>query len=173
MTLHIRLLFFCCNGWSLKEWRVRITMINIFTDLDRFNRKEVILDNDAYFYENVTAENFGDLEEEIIKQIDNGVIIDKKLGTVKTLRGITSIDNLSTGCKTVLNYVYISKNKNEIKAIDASYCGYNALEVLFLTIEKVNYPINIIIRHKDNLFKCNDREYKINNKRIIKNLLYI
>ena len=148
-------------------------MINIFTDLDRFNRKEVILDNDAYFYENVTSENFGDLEEQIIKQIDNGVIIDKKLGTVKTLRGITSIDNLSTGCKTVLNYVYISKNKNEIKAIDASYCGYNALEVLFLTIEKVNYPINIIIRHKDNLFKCNDREYKINDETIIKNLLYI
>ena len=148
-------------------------MINIFTDLDRFNRKEVILDNDAYFYENVTSENFGDLEEWIIKQIDNGLIIDKKLGTVKTSRGITSIENLSTGCKTVLNYVYISKNKNKEVAIDASYCGYNALEVLFSVIEEVKYPIDIIIRHKDNLFQCSDREYKINDEKVITNLLYI
>lgn len=148
-------------------------MINIYTDFDKFDKNELILDNDAFFYENVTSENFGDLEEQVIKQIDNAVMIDKKIGTVRTSRGVTSIENLSTGCKTVLNYIYIAKNESKIVAIDGSHCGYNALEVLFSVIEKIEYPINIIIMHKDTLFKCSSREYNINNERVIQNLLYI
>ena len=64
-------------------------MINIYTDFNKFDKNELILDNDAFFYENVTSENFGDLEEQVIKQIDNAVMIDKKIGTVRTSRGAT------------------------------------------------------------------------------------
>lgn len=148
-------------------------MINIFTDSDRFDLSKVIIDNDAYFYENITAEKFGTLEEKIINEIDKATIIDKKLGTIKTPRGITSIENLSTGCKTVLNYLHLADCKSDINVIDASQCGYNALEVLFSTIEELNYPVNIILAHKDNIFRCGKRQYKINGEQVIEDLLYL
>lgn len=149
-------------------------MINIYTDYDKYDTQAVILDNDAYFDENVVANTFGELEKNIIKKIDNAEVIDFNTGAIKTPRGIGALEDLSTGCKTVLNYIYLQKhNIFTIKAIDASQCGTNALEELFSTMEIVEYPIDIVLRHKDELFKCGERDYKINNRREIKNLLYM
>ena len=149
-------------------------MINIHTDFDKYDKQEVILDNDAYFDENVVASNFGELELNIMKTIDNAEVLDFNTGAIKTPRGIGALEDLSTGCKTVLNYVYLKRNNVEtIKAIDASQCGANALEELFLTIEKIQYPIDIVLRHKDELFKCSERHYRINGNKEITNLLFI
>lgn len=149
-------------------------MINIYTDFDRYDKQAIILDNDAYFEENVVASNFEDLELNIMKKIDSADVLDFNTGAIKTPRGIGALEDLSTGCKTVLNYIYLQKNNIEtIKAIDASQCGANALEELFSAIEKTQYPMDIVLRHKDELFKCGERRYIINGKKEIKNLLFI
>lgn len=147
--------------------------IKIFTTTYGIEAESIIVDNDAYFDENVTAKSFGVIGDKAIKIIDNAYILDRNTGTIKTPRGICALEDLSTGCKTVLNYLYIIKNDDRIKAIDASGCGANALDVLFSTIEEMQYPIDIVIMHRDELYKCKEREYVINNSREIKNLLYM
>ena len=84
------------------------------------------------------------------------------------------MEDLSTGCKTVLNYMFLCKSQpNDIRAIDVSKCGANALEVLFSIMERVEYSIDLVLRHEDELFRCGKREYLIDNERVIDNLLYI
>lgn len=148
-------------------------LIDIYTYIEDFDEETIIIDNDAYFNENVVAKTFGSLESRVIKEIDNATIIDYQTGAIKTSYGIGALENLSTGCKTVLNYIYVSKNDRRIKALDASFCGANALEVLFSTIEELEYPLSIVLRHRDELYKCKEREYRINGERVIRNLLYI
>ena len=151
-----------------------MSMIRIFTEYDKYKKETIILDNDAYFDENVVTCTFDDLEKEILKKIDNAEIVDANIGTIRTPRGIGTSEDLSTGCKTVLNYIYLYKNKsNDIQAVDISQCGANALEVLFSTMEKINYSVDLVLRHKDELFKCGEREYLINDKKKIRNLLYL
>ena len=154
--------------------RVDAKMVNIYTDYKKYDKGTIILDNDAYFDENVVANTFGELENNIIKNVDYAEVLDFNTGTIKTPRGIGALEDLSTGCKTILNYVYIQKNNiDNIKAIDASHCGSNALEVLFSTVETLGSPIDIVLRHKDELFRCKERDYVIDGKKKIKNLLYM
>ena len=86
--------------------------IEIYTDI--FDERTIILDNDAYFDENIVAKSFGEIENKVIKIVDNAVILDYDTGTIKTPRGIGASENLSTGCKTVLNCIYASNNDNRI-----------------------------------------------------------
>lgn len=63
--------------------------------------------------------------------IDNAKLIDKRTGKIETPYGITDIKDLSTGCKTVLNYIFMVENPEMysiVKAINATECGWNALE---------------------------------------------
>lgn len=149
-------------------------MINIYTDWTGFDKKALIIDNDAYFDENVTAHNFEELENEAIEVIDDAKVLDYNIGTIQTPRGVGALENLSSGCKTVLNYLYLYRNKiGNIKAIDVSECGANALEELFEIIEKSKYPIDLVIRHKDRLYMCRERQYKVDGDCIISNLMYL
>ena len=101
-------------------------------------------------------------------------ILDKEQGTIRTPRGITSIDKLSTGCKTILNYLSIIKKAvYEFKVINITQCGWNALEEIFEIEEVKNSGIRFLLLHNDNLLYCKERDYVINNDMHIKNLLFI
>lgn len=145
----------------------------IYTNYEKFKGFNVIKDNDAFFYENVSAENFSDIEIDVMKDIDNAELLDDKYGKIQTPRGICSIENLSTGCKTILNYLYICNSNMNIDAIDITGCGANAIEKLFQVMEIKGETVNLILMHKDKLFDCNDREYIIDDIKSINSLLYM
>lgn len=151
-------------------------MIDIVTEYEYGKTKSILMDNDSFFDINVVARQFGRVEEDIMMDIDGATIIDKETGTIVTDRGATTIENLSTGCKTVLNYVFIGKNKEEYKKYDTlniSSCGTNALRKLFDVIDAAGYNhMKLLLMHNDNLFECGYREYNVDGRRV-DNLLYM
>lgn len=96
-------------------------MINIITHT---GNNSIINFNDEYFCGTYMNYSFTDLDKKIIKQIDSAVIIDDD--KIQTPFGIASIEDLSTGCKTLINI-----NHNPNKIISIVECGDNAIDCLF------------------------------------------
>ena len=144
-------------------------MINIYTS--QLKKVNTINDNDNYFFQNLSPQDIDEEAKKVMKIIDGATLLDSSTGKIQTARGIGSIEDLSTGCKTVLNYMYIRKHDCEIKALNISYCGYNALDVLFDIAEKDDNEIVFVLMHKDEVYKCKEREYLIDGERRITTLL--
>ena len=135
-------------------------MINIIT---KSEQQTTIGDVESFFDYKISAETLDDYDIEIMKKVDNAKLIDKKLGTIKTPFGVTDITHLSTGCKTVLCYSYLFKEGQKDIIIDVTECGYNALDVLFEYVDRMKDDKSVfLLRHKQGLTKCKDRDYKIN-----------
>ena len=145
-------------------------MVRIYTDYSKFDLNRVIIDNDSYFYNTITASMLDHFCKKVMEEIDGAVLLDVNLGTIKTKRGITSIDNLSTGTKTVINYIL---SDCSIDAVNVTQCGWNALEELFKYIDITGKNLPVVLKHKDDVFNCSNREYLINDKKVINNLAFI
>ena len=135
-------------------------MINIVTHTDT---KDIINDFDSFFDLFVLSQNFKELDKEVLFKIDNAILIDKN--DIKTPFGTTNILNLSTGCKTVLSYLHMIRNKAEYQntILNITECGSNALEVLFECADKLNDSDTVfLLEHSNHLFNCSERDYIIN-----------
>ena len=137
-------------------------MLKIFIKEDIEN---VININDVYF----NKYTFGKLDyatsKSIIKEID-GVELTQDFKIIsKFTNGILDLTKLSTGCKTLLNVIYlIEYNKYpQVKAINCTECGWNALEQIFELLDETN-AFGIIIEHDNELYNCSDRDYLVNDK---------
>lgn len=152
-------------------------MVYLYKSIEDINNKsQILMDNEAFFKTRITAKEFGKLENEVIFNIDKAELLDKNVGTIKTPYGICSIENLSTGCKTVINAIFLYKHRNQepycsLKYIYATECGYNALEELFRVVDENNYDIGIILEHSNELYNCSKRDYVVNNKKHLKSLI--
>lgn len=151
-------------------------MIKIYKSLNFFPKKEVLYDNEGFFNNNISGRRLSGLSKKVMKKIDKAELIDVNLSTMQTPYGVCNIKYLSTGCKTVLNLIYIMEHRdkyNMIKAINATECGANALDVLFDVVEECNCNIGIVIEHTNELYNCRDRKYLIDDEREIDSLLWI
>lgn len=81
-------------------------MIYIYTSYDDIDKTQSIEDPETFFNGYIISRDFGDKEVDAMRVIDSAELLDKVMGSVKTPRGITSIDKLSTGCKTV-TFIFI------------------------------------------------------------------
>lgn len=145
-------------------------MIQIYNSMNFFDEEEIIVDNEGFFNNNVSAKSLSETSLNIMCKIDKARLLDKKTGKIETPYGITSIYDLSTGCKTILNCIFITENPDiypSIRAINATECGWNAVDELFSFIESNSIQIGVIIEHDNLLYKCKDREYMVNNERRI------
>ena len=98
-----------------------------------------------------------------------------RTGTIETPYGSCNRDQLSTGCKTVLNTIYLYRHQDKFKnkkAIYATECGANALEVLFRFLEEYKLDIGVVLEHHEDLMTCGEREYLIDNKRKVNSLAF-
>ena len=78
-------------------------MIRLYRDKAKFDRESILLDNESFFINNVSAKCLGDASLRVMNKIDGASLLDANTGTIQTPYGVTDINNLSTGCKTVLN----------------------------------------------------------------------
>lgn len=141
-------------------------MINIVTK-NSDNYKYFFNDCESFFKAIVHSKDFNNSDINTIASIDNAVLLDKVTGTVKTPFGVCSIEELSTGCKIVLVYLYILRNRlkyNGSILLDVTECGSNALDVLFELDNSIDSNITFLLRHHNNLFKCKSRDYLIDGK---------
>lgn len=140
-------------------------MINIITKSPENTDCKVISDIESFFLRRVFARDYTDIDLDVMRRIDGAELIDKNRGTITTKLATTSINFLSTGCKTVLVYLYIQRNieQHSDVIIDITECGANALEVLFDVATRFeNNKITFLLRHANGLYKVSDREYRVN-----------
>lgn len=148
-------------------------MIKIYRSDNFFSKSETIIDCDGFFRNHINSLSLSNEALEAMKIIDNATLIDRDIGTIQTPFGICNIDDMSTGCKTVITVLYLHANKDRysnIKAVNATECGTNGLDLMFEYIDKLGIGISIIIKHQD-IFKCKDRDYLIDGKHKVKSLL--
>lgn len=142
--------------------------------IEIYNKKELlppgrklIVNNETVFPGLVNIREFTEDDYAVIKLIDNAELIDENTGSIQTPFGITEIGELSSGCKTVLNYLGITRHLDYWEnppMLDISECGANALDVLFDIVEKHPSGVLFFLRHTDKLFKCKTREFLFNGK---------
>lgn len=149
-------------------------MINICTSKDKLSKDSIIIDNESFFRNWTVGGCFCQLQKDVMSKIDNAVMIDDNLRKIQTPYGITGVNDLSTGCKTVLNYLYLHDHGDKFKdvyVINAIECGKNALDVLFDVMESQNeLRIVILLEHSDGVASCKKRDYCINNERHVTSL---
>jgi hypothetical protein len=131
-------------------------MLNIYTH-DIQNGKETIRNIDTVFKFNLISGKLAITDEmkTYIKQIDNAEIVSDT--EMITDFGRCSINNLSTGVKTVILMMMYKDKYN----FDLTFCGKNVLYKAFELADK--YGIDIIIRHIE-IPDNTDYTFKINNR---------
>ncbi|MGN0483132.1 MAG: hypothetical protein ACI4HI_06250 [Lachnospiraceae bacterium] len=138
-------------------------MIHIITKYKE--AAHTIRDFESFFEKYVLAKEFEAIDLEVMKQIDQAVLLDKSSGAIQTRFGITDILHLSTGCKIVLSYLYIKRQQERFckEILDVTECGSNALEVLFQCADQLHDSETVfLLRHSNQLLKCADRAYCVN-----------
>lgn len=151
-------------------------MVKIYRSLSYFHIENVLYDNEGFFNNHINGIRLNHLSKEVMQKIDQSELIDVNLSTIKTPYGVCNIKCLSTGCKTLLNTIYLMEHKDEyayVEAVNATECGWNALEVLFDLVDKNNYPIALVVEHRNGLFHCSERDYLIDGKKQVRSLMWI
>ena len=121
-------------------------------------------DIESMFDLHLNSKDFDSDDLDIIQKVDKALLIDRSTGLVQTPFGLTSLRNLSTGCKTVLVYNYCRKN-NIDKIINITESGANALDVLFDLMCKYNDSCTILyLGHYNLLDSIKDHEYNVDGK---------
>ena len=101
-------------------------MITIFKDKKNIpENKEYVEWNDVFFNQN-TASKLDEKADSIVEKIDSSKLLSKYKIRSRFEDVTLDIDQLSAGCKTVLNVLYYPD-----KVFCLKECGNNALEVLY------------------------------------------
>lgn len=153
-------------------------MINIWTDKSLITKDcDFFEDCDSFVNSFVSSTEFSDRDFSAIRIIDGAVVTDINLGEVKTPYGLTNIENLSSGCKTVLTYLHILKKKDMASnraVINITESGVNALNVLFdFADEDSRSDIVFYLGYVNKLSDCVQKDYLVNNSDMVSNLALV
>ena len=137
-------------------------MIYLYTE-EKFikNGKKTIMRNDAFFNGNVTARDLDIKCQEWLLKIDRAVIVDVATGEIRTTYGLTDLESVSTGLKTLIN-VYKCIQSGLKYNICITECGVNVLEILFEIAD--NTGINLVMSSIEVTNLVGDFEYLINDR---------
>ena len=133
-------------------------MVHIYTDKN-LTEKPVIDKNKSYFALKVGIAGIKENGIECIRKVDNAELIE---GTdmVLTPFGKTQVENMSTGCLTLLNLLYVKDNSLDF-GVDVTGCGANALDLAFEIADGTGIPL--VLRYLG-VSKCKNREFMVNGK---------
>lgn len=146
-------------------------MVKVYESIEKLPQGTKILRNcSAYFNLYARIEDFGELEFCAMKEIDSAVPLEVTPNLIKIPFGVTTIKSLSSGCKTVIVYLYLCRNYKEQQpaAISNISCGYNAMEILFQCMEELqNDKVLVLLEHLSGLYECQNREYLVDDEIIV------
>ena len=133
-------------------------MINIIT---REPAERYISNTDAYFNVHIEPYQLDSVDKKIIQKIDNAVLLDSETGAIKTPYGLTSIKDLSSGCKTILGYRH-RKREDLDKVYNITMAGKNALELLFDIVSACKDDKTVFyLGYYGGLYDCKQREFNV------------
>lgn len=129
-------------------------MIDIYTERKKDDNWIII--NDLYFNQFTSKEEFTDDEIELIKEIDKVEFIGGK--HIKSRFGTGTLENLSTGCKVVLN---ILKHPEKVVCVDE--CSGKILSRIFKLTD-----IKICSTYPSYIEMADDVEMRFNGKDVVR-----
>jgi hypothetical protein len=118
-------------------------MLRLYTDRASFKNSEILYDNDAVFEVHTSRLKLSETDKEFMMKYDEAKIIgeNERLGIpVQTRYGVTHINNLSTGLKTLLNLRHM-RTLPQYKAIDITEAGENVLLDIFEQATALDVPV--------------------------------
>jgi hypothetical protein len=124
-------------------------MLKLYTDRTNFNNTEILYDNGAVFQVHTSRLKLDDTDKSFMMKYDNAKIIgeNERLGIpIQTNYGITHINSLSTGLKTLLNLRHMNALP-QYRAIDITEAGENILLDIFKQATELKVPV--ILEHTD------------------------
>lgn len=138
-------------------------MINIVTDKKEIQGK-LLEDNESFFHNFVSIHHLNSQYFDVMLKIDQAHILDRDSGLIKTPIGLTSFENLSTGCKTVINCLYLRDYRGILdipflEVVRVTECGYNALNVLF---EYGDLGLVYLLEHNNLISQINNGNFCLN-----------
>ena len=86
-------------------------MVRLYTSGKYFKDNEIIIDNDSFFNNNVSAKSLSENSIKVMEEVDHAKLLDQNIGKIETPYGSTGIQDLSTGCKTILNCIFLQENQ--------------------------------------------------------------
>lgn len=111
------------NSTKLKNKKVMRQGVYLYTKKE-YRKKCLIDSNDSWFNRTLQDTKFLISCQNLIYTIDKAKIINFKLRKIETPLGICSIDDLSTGLKTILNILFLLKQKStDIVLVNVNECG--------------------------------------------------
>ena len=137
-------------------------MVRIFTNKNLLGDVPIIPSDGAkgYFLFNVGAVGIKKDGVECIYRVDNAEFLPDSRDMLRTPFGITGVGNLSTGCHTVLNLLYVRDNKLNV-GVDVTGCGANALDLAFEYADGTGIPL--VLRYLS-VSQCKSRKFLVNGK---------
>ncbi len=145
-------------------------VVKLYTDISKFSALPIVDDCEATFRALVTAKYFTNIDLDVMWRIDSAKLMDRNTGLVKTSFGLTTINNLSTGCKTALLYLHLGRKGSPV-VLSLLECGWNAMDVIF-SLQQYDC-VKMYIQHEDGLINCARRNYLINDEISIDDLVYL
>ena len=85
-------------------------MVRLYTSGKYFKDNEIIIDNDSFFNNNVSAKSLSENSIKVMEEVDHAKLLDQNIGKIGTPYSITGIQDLSTGCKTILNCIFLQES---------------------------------------------------------------
>lgn len=109
-------------------------MINVYTKKNLLPPNCIFINNIKAFFTTEVRQNFRSCSKykEILSCIDHATIVGDTGDVIITPFGITTIDNISTGCKSVFCYFQLLKMFPDLSTVvlDLSKCGANGIEFI-------------------------------------------
>lgn len=124
------------------------SVIRVFTNSsykNYFDKNNIIINTDAYFLKNlaVILKDFNEVDRYYLRKIDKaGTISAGGRLFVQSEDGITTMNNISTGCKTC-----ILDNHFKNRLFNLSLCGENVIETLFEMISSRGSQNSFLLHH--------------------------
>ena len=121
-----------------------------------------IISNDEAFLKTKYVNGFLERHRDTIYAIDRAVIVNYSRLKIETPYGIASVDDLSTGCKTMLNILYLMETGVKEEAlVNVDEAGNNVLKRILDLV--AGSRISLYITHDTNCIN-NDRKFILNGK---------
>lgn len=142
-------------------------MIELYTTVKKIpSMYKLIVYPDAVF--DTEMGDIGKLTKEelmLIEELEGLKFVEGSSGLLEGRLGRTSLENISTGLKTVLILSYMGRNNKQGFCVNITECGPNYLDYAFEYAYKGGIPV--LLRHKF-VLGTKDREIMVNGNKVVR-----
>lgn len=143
-------------------------MIKLYTDT-KFAPSNIkwVMVNDAFFDANISVKKLNKKDKELMNTIEGIRTLDNNYDAVISRTGIITINDISTGLKTLLNIRFLKRNIERVNkpfGVNITECGKNVLDYVFEEVK--DGSMFVLLSHFD-VLGLKNRYIEVNgNKRV-------